>query len=50
MRYKLLIDANPILNQFTPLEIRINLIERIQPSSTQASYIDGILELYFDLQ
>lgn len=38
-----------IFNQFTPLEIRINLIVNINPTTTQASYIDGILELYLDL-
>lgn len=38
-----------IFHQSTTLEIRINLIVKINPTSTQASYVDGILELYLDL-
>ena len=38
-----------IFNQSTLLEIRVNLMEKINPTTTRASYIDGILELYLDL-
>ena len=38
-----------IFNQTSGLEIRVNLIVKINPTSTRASYIDGILELHLDL-
>ena len=43
-------NIGQIFHQSNPLEIRVNLIVKINPTSTRASYVDGILELYLDLK
>jgi len=42
-------EISRIFNQPAPLEIRVNLIVKVDPTSTKASYTDGILKLTLDM-